>query len=85
MLEGDGKCDNNSKTINELPFEPKGTDELLCKECQESKTTAESGGGRKVYKGNGQCSSCSVDIKELPFEPRETGNLLCRGCFRNKQ
>lgn len=81
MFQGDWVCSGCSKSITELPFEPKDTSNLTCKECYFAKKDAEKG-ERKMYSGDWKCASCSSAITELPFEPRDTSNLKCRDCFK---
>lgn len=82
-FKGDWKCSSCNTEIKELPFEPRGTDNLLCRECHAK--SRPQGFNRRVYKGDWKCSSCDANITELPFEPRETGNLLCKECFKKSK
>jgi CxxC-x17-CxxC domain-containing protein len=82
MFEGNWECSNCKNSIKELPFEPRGTDNLLCRDCHSKKGGNGSTGERKMYEGNWQCGNCGNKITKLPFEPRETGNLKCLDCFK---
>lgn len=92
MFQGNWSCSSCNTGIKELPFEPKNTSNLLCRDCH-SKQRGGGGSGqsfrpqgeRKMVQGDWKCNGCNGDIKELPFQPRETGNLLCRDCFKNKR
>ncbi|MCA9365969.1 hypothetical protein KC722_00125 [Candidatus Kaiserbacteria bacterium] len=86
MHQGNWTCSGCGKAITELPFEPRSTDGLLCREChqkareerdkQSAPTT-----DRKMFTGDWKCATCGGPITELPFEPRSTDNLKCRDCF----
>jgi CxxC-x17-CxxC domain-containing protein len=84
MFQGDWSCSGCGSSITELPFEPRSTDNLLCRDCH-SKQRNNSRGERRMFKGDWKCSSCDTDINELPFEPKDTGNLMCRDCFRKSK
>lgn len=79
MYEGNWSCSSCNTAITQLPFEPKNTGNLLCRDCHAAGKT-----GKKMFQGEWNCSKCGTGITELPFEPRETGNLVCRSCFMNK-
>lgn len=81
MFEGDWTCSGCSGAIKELPFEPRSTENLLCKDCH-SKSRPQQTGERTMVQGDWSCSGCGTSIKELPFNPRETGNLKCKECFK---
>lgn len=90
MFQGDWACSNCNKGITELPFEPRSTENLLCRDCHSQlRQNKPSGGGgngeRKMHSGNWKCSGCGGDITELPFEPRDTSNLMCRDCFKKSK
>lgn len=92
MYQGNWKCSGCGKEITELPFEPRSTNNLLCRDCHAEQRGGGRGGSRgggrrerKMVSGNWTCSGCKGAIKELPFEPRETGNLLCRDCFKKNR
>lgn len=83
MFQGNWECSGCGKAITELPFEPKSTSNLLCRDCHSAKRDAEGGQRRerKMFSGDWACADCGAKITELPFEPRETNNLKCRDCF----
>lgn len=86
MFQGDWKCSGCNNPITELPFEPRSTENLLCRDCHSNQR--QSGGGqteKKMFQGEWKCSGCGGDIKELPFEPRDTSNLMCRDCFKKSK
>jgi len=91
MFKGDWTCSGCGGSITELPFEPRSTENLLCRDCHANKKGSGGGGGggggreRKMHQGSWECSSCNGPITELPFEPRETGNLMCKECFRKSK
>ena len=90
MPQGNWTCSSCGTTITELPFEPRRTDGLLCKECH-AKKRAEQGDSRPPrqdrprFEGNWQCSTCGTAITSLPFEPRDTSNLKCVDCFKKSK
>jgi CxxC-x17-CxxC domain-containing protein len=83
MFQGDWSCSQCKNAINELPFQPKSYDGLLCRDCHAKKRQSHT--DRKTYSGNWTCKDCGGAITELPFEPRETGNLVCRDCYRKSK
>lgn len=84
MFQGDWSCSSCNKEIKELPFEPRETGNLLCRDCHASRREAQ--GEKQMFEGDWKCSSCGGSISKLPFQPRETGNLMCRDCFiKSKQ
>jgi CxxC-x17-CxxC domain-containing protein len=83
MFQGAWNCSGCGKDITELPFEPRDTSNLMCRDCfRESR-----GGGedRVMHEGSWKCSGCGSEITQLPFQPREESNLLCRDCFRKSK
>ncbi len=84
MFQGSWSCSGCNKDITELPFEPRNTDNLLCRDCHGAKR-ANSNGPREMFSGDWKCNSCGGGITELPFQPRETGNLMCRDCFKKSK
>jgi CxxC-x17-CxxC domain-containing protein len=84
MYQGSWTCSSCNKEITELPFEPRGTDNLLCRECHAEKRASQ-GPRRQTHQGSWDCSSCGGPITELPFEPRDTSNLMCRDCFKKSK
>lgn len=91
MFQGNWTCSTCGKAINELPFEPRSSAGLTCRECHAKKMGNTSGGGnaqggeKKRIEGNWSCSGCGTAITSLPFEPRDTSNLLCIDCFKLKK
>ena len=95
MHQGNWKCSGCGATITELPFEPRSTEGLKCRDChQKSRGSSNGGGGggsarpsadRKMYEGNWTCSGCGAPITQLPFEPRDTTNLKCIDCFKKSR
>lgn len=86
MFQGEWECCKCGKAITELPFEPRSTDNLMCRECHaENRPPRRDNRERRTFKGNWKCSGCGASITELPFEPRDTSNLLCKDCYmKNK-
>jgi CxxC-x17-CxxC domain-containing protein len=82
MFQGNWTCANCGKDITELPFEPRSTDNLMCRDCHRESRPKRDRGERKMYEGNWTCADCGGAITSLPFEPRETNNLKCRDCFK---
>jgi len=90
MFQGNWTCSGCGKPITELPFEPRSTEGLRCRECHASGKAALGGaqapqGEKKRIEGNWQCSNCQTAITSLPFEPRDTSNLLCIDCYKKKK
>ncbi|OGZ14104.1 MAG: hypothetical protein A3J08_02070 [Candidatus Lloydbacteria bacterium RIFCSPLOWO2_02_FULL_51_11] len=88
MFQGDWTCSGCGTPVKELPFQPKDTSNVTCRDCHMKSRGGNGGdtrGERKMVSGNWPCSGCGAVIKELPFQPRETGNLLCRDCFKKKK
>ena len=87
MFQGDWTCSGCEAPIKELPFQPKNTSNLMCRDCHDKNRGGNNGGQgeRKMFSGDWSCSGCGAPIKELPFQPRETGNLMCRDCFKKKK
>lgn len=94
MFQGNWTCSGCGKPITELPFEPKGSAGLTCRECHVKKMAGNSANtsnetGQSAFKarveGNWQCSSCGSAITSLPFTPRDTSNLLCIDCYKKKK
>lgn len=88
MHQGNWTCSGCGAAINELPFEPRSTEGLLCRQChqkQREERKEKTSGERQMYQGEWPCSTCDQTIKELPFEPRSTENLKCRDCFMNSK
>ncbi len=91
MHQGNWTCSGCGATITELPFEPKGTKGLLCRDCHSkgkgaARPAQQSGGGDKPrVEGNWKCATCGTDITSLPFTPRDTSNLKCIDCFKKSK
>ncbi len=87
MHQGNWTCSGCNGIITELPFEPKGTKGLLCRDCHSKKkgtsTTApkKQEGDIPWFSGNWKCSDCGAPITSLPFEPKNTTSLKCVDCF----
>ncbi len=89
MHQGNWTCSGCNGTITELPFEPRRTDGLLCRDCH----SKQKGGGsrpaptgdRPRVEGNWPCSGCGTTITSLPFTPRDTSNLKCIDCFKKSR
>lgn len=95
MFQGNWTCSKCGGTITQLPFEPKRTDGLTCRECyvknqqgDKGVSTSSEGAGvkvnsdRPVFEGNWHCVGCGNSISSLPFQPRSTENLKCIDCFK---
>ena len=78
-FQGNWACSSCQAPINELPFQPHSTDNLLCRDCHSAQRANKP--QKQMFEGNWQCKTCGGEITQLPFEPRETGNLVCRNCF----
>ncbi|MEK7639125.1 MAG: hypothetical protein AAB388_03125 [Patescibacteria group bacterium] len=86
MSEGNWTCSNCGGAITTLPFEPKKTDNLLCRDCHAKKRggneASATGGEKKMFEGDWECSECKNKITKLPFQPRDTGTLRCIDCYK---
>ena len=82
-FQGNWACSSCGTSITELPFEPRNTDNLLCRDCHSQKKAAAP--ERQMHQGSWECNTCAGPITELPFEPRDTSNLMCRDCFRKSK
>lgn len=90
MHQGNWTCSSCGGAITELPFEPKSTSGLVCRDCYQKQKGGSSApkqeGGEKVrVAGDWKCSGCGTAITSLPFTPRDTTNLLCIDCFKKKK
>jgi len=97
MHQGNWTCSGCGKAITELPFEPRSTNGLMCRECHakaragatggDAATTDENGAPAPKPKvaGNWVCSMCGGAITSLPFTPRDTSNLKCIDCFKKSK
>lgn len=91
MHQGNWTCSGCGGAITELPFEPRRTDGLLCRDCH-SKQKGGGGGSRPApsgdrprIEGNWTCATCGGAITSLPFTPRDTSNLKCIDCFKKSK
>ncbi len=84
MFQGNWTCAGCGAAITELPFEPRSTDNLMCRDCHKARKPKGNfqRRERQMFEGNWTCSECGGAINQLPFEPRDTSNLKCRECFR---
>jgi CxxC-x17-CxxC domain-containing protein len=89
MHQGNWTCSGCGTAITELPFEPKTTTGLLCRECHQKKRNEsaprQEGGDRPKFAGDWKCSGSGTAITSLPFEPRDTTNLKCIDCFKKSR
>ncbi len=92
MFQGNWTCSGCGGAITELPFEPRRTDGLLCRECHRAKQGSGNAGGgssdgapKPRVEGNWQCATCGGAITSLPFTPRDTSNLKCLDCFKKSK
>jgi len=85
MHQGNWTCASCGKEITELPFEPRDTSNLNCRDCHQKnrgdRPERRERPQRQMYKGEWTCSECGNTITELPFEPRHTDGLKCRDCL----
>jgi len=79
MFKGDWSCADCSTPISELPFEPRDTSNLRCRDCHAKNRPQQQ--DRQMFQGDWSCATCGNSITQLPFEPRDTSNLKCRDCF----
>ncbi len=86
MYSGDWKCSGCGASITELPFEPKNTSNLNCRDCFMKNRPAGGGGERKMFSGDWKCGKCQAPITELPFEPdpARADQLTCRDCYSKR-
>jgi len=80
MFKGDWKCSGCGTAITQLPFEPRGTENLMCRDCH-SKRIGDRKPQRQMFEGDWKCSKCGGNITKLPFEPKDTSNLTCKNCY----
>ena len=88
MFQGNWTCSVCGGSITELPFEPRSTDGLMCRECHgksKGKAPVVTGGDKPRVEGNWTCSGCGAAITSLPFTPRDTSNLKCLDCFKKSK
>lgn len=79
MFKGNWSCSGCKGDITELPFEPRSTDNLMCRDCHSKRQGDRP--QKQMFEGDWTCSGCSTKITQLPFEPRNTSNLTCRDCY----
>ena len=90
MFQGNWTCSGCGGVITELPFEPRSTDGLKCRDCHsksraDSRTNNSDRAERQMVEGNWTCSGCGTAITSLPFTPRDTSNLLCKDCYKKSK
>lgn len=94
MFQGNWTCSGCGKAITELPFEPRSSAGLTCRECHAKKLSGASSDGssasapqgdRPKIEGNWTCSGCGGAITSLPFTPRDTSNLKCMECYKKSK
>ncbi len=90
MFQGNWTCSGCGAAITELPFEPRSTDGLMCRDCHsKSKGNAQpsnnSSGEKPTFSGDWKCATCGTAITSLPFQPRDTTNLKCGDCFKKSR
>lgn len=92
MFQGNWTCSTCGKPITELPFEPRSSAGLTCRECHAKKRNEGGNGGggsdqapKPRVEGNWSCSGCGNPITSLPFTPRDTSNLLCIDCYKKSK
>jgi CxxC-x17-CxxC domain-containing protein len=91
MHQGNWTCSGCGGAITQLPFEPRRTDGLLCRECHSkqkgggSSAPRSQDGERPKIAGDWKCATCGTGITSLPFTPRDTSNLKCIDCFKKSK
>lgn len=86
MFQGNWTCSGCGNAITELPFEPRSTEGLKCRECHaKGRESQASQGERQMFEGNWTCKNCGTAISKLPFEPRDTTNLVCIDCYKKSK
>lgn len=91
MFQGNWTCSVCGNAITELPFEPRSTQGLKCRDCHaKERSDAQSGGNapqgdRQKFEGNWTCKNCGNAITSLPFQPRDTTNLVCIDCYKKSR
>ncbi len=89
MHQGNWTCSGCNGVITQLPFEPRRTDGLTCRECflkQKGGSGSSAPQGEKArVEGDWVCSGCNSSIMSLPFTPRDTSNLKCIDCFKKSK
>lgn len=82
MFQGNWTCAQCGGAINELPFEPRDTSNLFCRDCHRAKQGDRPRRERRMFEGNWACAKCGTPITQLPFEPRDASTVLCRDCYK---
>ncbi len=85
MFSGDWSCASCDTKISELPFEPRDTSNLLCRDCHRAQRADRPRKERTMFQGSWTCAGCNGAITELPFQPRDESNLKCRDCFKKEK
>ena len=91
MHQGNWTCSGCGGAITELPFEPRSTNGLTCRDCHQkqkggaSTSSAQGSGDKPRFEGDWKCSGCGAAITSLPFTPRDTSNLKCIDCFKKSK
>jgi len=92
MHQGNWTCSVCGGAITELPFEPRSTDGLMCRDChskQKGNTSKPNNhndrGDKPTFSGDWKCADCGGAITSLPFQPRDTSNLKCVDCFKKSR
>lgn len=87
MHQGNWTCSGCGAAITELPFEPRGTSGLTCRDCHMKSRgpSSQSQGEKPRVEGNWTCSGCGGVISSLPFTPRDTSNLMCTECYKKSK
>jgi CxxC-x17-CxxC domain-containing protein len=91
MFQGNWTCSGCGAAITQLPFEPRSSAGLTCRDCHAKKvsgggdSSAPQQGDRPKVEGNWTCSGCGGAITSLPFTPRDTSNLKCLDCYKKSK
>lgn len=93
MHQGNWTCSGCGGKITELPFEPRSSEGLKCRDCHSKSRGASSAprqssnnnGERTMFEGDWKCAGCGGTISKLPFQPRDTSNLKCIDCFQKSR
>lgn len=85
MYQGNWTCSSCNAGISELPFQPRETGNLMCRECHSKSRGNAPRREKQMHQGEWTCAGCSGRISQLPFEPRDTSNLKCIDCFKKEK
>ena len=91
MHQGNWTCSVCGGAITELPFEPRSTEGLMCRDCHSkqkgntAKPSNKNNGDKPTFSGDWKCADCGATITSLPFQPRDTSNLKCIDCFKKSR